>query len=58
LLESQNRQLSELDEAKTRFFANISHELRTPLTIMLGITERLKNGARPPAKQSMPVWRK
>ncbi len=43
LLESQNRQLSELDEAKTRFFANISHELRTPLTIMLGITERLRN---------------
>ncbi len=42
LLEAQNRQLSELDEAKTRFFANISHELRTPLTIMLGITERLK----------------
>ncbi|MFT3990154.1 MAG: ATP-binding protein [Luteolibacter sp.] len=43
LLEIQNRQLSELDEAKTRFFANISHELRTPLTIMLGITERLKS---------------
>jgi len=42
LLESQNQQLSALDEAKTRFFANISHELRTPLTIMLGITERLK----------------
>ena len=42
LLESQNQQLSELDEAKTHFFANISHELRTPLTIMLGITERLK----------------
>jgi signal transduction histidine kinase len=42
LLESQNRQLSELDEAKTRFFGNISHELRTPLTIMLGITERLR----------------
>ncbi|OYV04814.1 MAG: hypothetical protein CFE26_14875, partial [Verrucomicrobiales bacterium VVV1] len=41
LLESQNRQLSELDEAKTRFFANISHELRTPLTVMLGISERL-----------------
>jgi len=42
LLESKNRQFNELDEAKTRFFANISHELRTPLTIMLGITERLK----------------
>ncbi|MCX6873879.1 MAG: ATP-binding protein [Verrucomicrobia bacterium] len=43
LLASKNRQLSELDEAKTRFFANISHELRTPLTIMLGITERLSS---------------
>ena len=42
LLEAQNRQLSELDESKTRFFANISHELRTPLTIMIGITEKLK----------------
>jgi signal transduction histidine kinase len=42
LLENQNQQLSELDEAKTRFFGNISHELRTPLTIMLGITERLR----------------
>ncbi len=42
MLEYQNRQFSELDEAKTRFFANISHELRTPLTIMLGITERLR----------------
>lgn len=41
LLESQNRQLSELDEAKTRFFANISHELRTPLTVMIGLNERL-----------------
>jgi signal transduction histidine kinase len=42
-LEVQNRQLSELDEAKTRFFANISHELRTPLTVMIGLTERLSD---------------
>ena len=42
-LETQNRQLSELDEAKTRFFANISHELRTPLTVMIGLTERLSD---------------
>lgn len=35
--------LQELDEAKTRFFANVSHELRTPLTIMLGTTETLRD---------------
>lgn len=49
LLERQNQRLSELDDAKTRFFANISHELRTPLTIMLGVGEKMRRVLNPAA---------
>jgi signal transduction histidine kinase/DNA-binding response OmpR family regulator len=49
-IEAQAVRLRALDEAKTRFFADVSHEFRTPLTLTIGPIEDLLEGAHGPLR--------
>ena len=43
LVESEARQLRELDQLKTRLYTNITHEFRTPLTVISGMADEAMN---------------
>lgn len=40
-IKAQAEQLKELNELKSKFFANVSHEIRTPLTLISGYANKL-----------------
>ncbi|MBY0469225.1 MAG: PAS domain S-box protein [Burkholderiaceae bacterium] len=46
-LETENRQIQEVNRLKSQFLANMSHELRTPLNAVIGFADLLQSGTVP-----------
>ena len=52
-LAAQNSKLEELNQLRSRLFANLSHEFRTPLTLILGPLRSLLDGRHGTLSQSV-----
>lgn len=50
-IEEKDARILQMDQMKTRFFANISHEFRTPITLILNPLEEIMEKMKPGDKQ-------
>jgi signal transduction histidine kinase/DNA-binding response OmpR family regulator/ligand-binding sensor domain-containing protein len=47
LMKRETSRLKEMDDIKSRLYANITHEFRTPLTVITGMTDEIRSALKP-----------